>query len=192
MEHRNHRPSFVASLTTALGLVTALAACGGTSPATDQRTSGSVPAAAQPAAVPESVPAPGSERLTPDQHPEQAHLTQVTVDTLADAISSYVQAESERHGGSFPVPDPDHGASLGLSLTTVHRERLSQLADGRYFACADFKGRAGDTYDVDLFMRAESTGLVPTEMIVHKVNGTARFNWIERGGVWSRTPLVTP
>jgi hypothetical protein len=183
----------VASLITALGLVTALAACGGTSPATDQRTSTSVPpAAAQPATVPEAVPAPGSERLTPDQHPEQAHLTQVTVDTLADAISSYVQAESERHGGSFPVPDPDHGTSLGLSLTTVHRERLSQLGDGRYFACADFKGRDGNTYDVDLFMRAESTGLVPSEMIVHKVNGTPRFNWIERGGVWSRAPLVNP
>jgi hypothetical protein len=111
------------------------------------------------------------------------------VDSLAEAISNYVQAESERHGGVFPVPDPVGGAALGLTLTTVHRERLSRLDDGRYFACADFKGPDGNTYDVDIFMRAESTGLVPTDLILHKVNGTARFNWSERDGVWTRTPI---
>jgi hypothetical protein len=50
-----------------------------------------------------------------------------------------------------------------LTLTTAHRQRVSQLADGRYFARADFKGRDGNTYDVDIFMRKDSTGLTPTE-----------------------------
>ncbi len=195
MEHSTIARSPILMLVAGVATVTTLAACRGAAPAaTDQPASASVaatpPSTPPAAAVPDTMPAPGSERLTPDQHPEQAHLTEVTVDSLAEAISSYVQAERERHGGVFPVPDPDRGTPLGLTLTTVHRERLSQLADGRYFACADFKGRDGDTYDVDIFMRAESTGLVPADLIVHKVNGTARFNWSERDGVWSRTPIA--
>lgn len=194
MAHSTITRSSVLTLITGVATVTTLVACSGSAPtATDQRASASVaatPSSAPPAAaVPDTTPAPGSERLTPDQHPEQAHLTQVTVDSLAEAISNYVQGESERQGGVFSVPNPEGGAALGLTLTTVHRERLSRLDDGRYFACADFKGREGNTYDVDIFMRAESTGLVPTELIVHKVNGTARFNWTERDGVWARTPI---
>jgi hypothetical protein len=87
--------------------------------------------------------------------------------------------------------DPAQGTTLGLTLMTVHRERLSQLADGRYFACADFKGNDGHIYDVDLFMRRESTGLRPTEVIIHKQDGKARFDWVERNGTWSQTPPAT-
>src|SRR6185503_3393877 len=91
--------------------------------------------------------APGSERLAPDEHPELAHLTHVSTDSLAEAITAYVAAESKQRGGSFPVPAPGGGQELGLTLHTVHRERLSRLADGRYFACADFKDTKGNTYD---------------------------------------------
>ena len=118
-------------------------------------------------------------------------MTQVTTDSLAQSITDYVQAESTRRGGEFPLHDPEQQATLGLTLTTVHRERLSQLADGRYFACADFKGRDGHTYDVDIFMRRESTGLTPTEVIVHKQDGKSRFDWVERNGRWVQVP-VTP
>jgi hypothetical protein len=119
-----------------------------------------------------------------------AHLTQVSTDSLSDAITSYVSGEAKQHGGTFPIPSPDGGAALGVTLSTVHRERVSKLADGRYFACADFKAADGTTYDVDIFMRAESKGLVPADIIVHKVNGTPRFNWAERDGVWSAVPVA--
>lgn len=134
--------------------------------------------------------APGAERLEPDEHPELAHLTQVSADSLADAITSYVGSESEQRGGAFPVPPPNGGEPLALTLTTVHRERASRLADGQYFACADFTGADGRTYDVDVFMRAESKGLVPSDIIIHKVNGTPLFNWSERDGVWSAVPVA--
>lgn len=166
-----------------------MSACGGGS-----APSQSAPAqqsALQPAKDPLSGAsrAPGSERLQPDEHPELAHLTQVSTDSLADAITSYVASESKGRGGAFPVSAPDGGEQLGLTLTTVHRERVSRLADGRYFACADFKGTDGNIYDVDIFMRAESKGLVPADIIVHKVNGAPRFNWIERDGAWSAAPV---
>ena len=114
------------------------------------------------------------------------------MDSLTEGITNYVQAETARQGGVFPVNDPDQQTSLGLTLMTVHRERLSKLADGRYFACADFKGRDGHTYDVDVFMRPESTGLTPTDVIVHKQDGKPRFNWVEQNGTWSQAPVVTP
>jgi hypothetical protein len=165
----------------------ALITCG-PAPASNQPEP--APVAAPPDPFEAMVPAPGAEQLPPDEHPELAHLTEVTLDSLTQGIASYVEDESKRQGGVFPVPDPDHGTPLELTLTTVHRERLSRLADGRYFACADFTGPKGVTYDVDIFMRTESTGVVPSEMIVHKVNGAARFNWSERDGVWSPVPVA--
>jgi hypothetical protein len=177
-----------------LTVIVPLAACGGSSSAPPSQGA-SVPApAVSPsgqAALTGAAAAPGSERFDPDPHPENAHLTQVTTDSLAQSITDYVQAESTRRGGEFPLNDPEQQATLGLTLTTVHRERLSQLADGRYFACADFKGRDGHTYDVDIFMRRESTGLTPTEVIVHKQDGKPRFDWVERNGRWAQVP-VTP
>ena len=169
-----------------LGLASA---CGGSEP------SQSAPAqqsAVQPAtnALASASRAPGSERLQPDEHPELAHLTQVSTDSLADAITSYVTSESKERGGAFPAPAPNGGEPLGLTLTIVHRERVSRLADGRYFACADFKSADGNAYDVDIFMRAESKGLVPSDIIIHKVNGTPLFNWSERDGVWSAVPVA--
>lgn len=180
-----------------LALIVPLAACGG-SPQPTPAPSASAPAQSasqqgQPPAAQTSItgtaPAPGSERFDPDPHPENAHLTQVTTDSLAQSITTYVEAESTRRGGDFPVNDPQQQTTLGLTLTTVHRERLSQLADGRYFACADFKGRDGHTYDVDIFMRKDSTGLTPTELIVHKKDGTPRFDWVERNSTWSQVPV---
>jgi len=176
-----------------LAFIAPLAGCGGSPPSPAQTASAPKPSEAPATSAQTSLtgtaPAPGSERFNPDPHPENAHLTQVTADSLAQSITDYVQAESARHGGEFPVNDPQRQTTLGLALTTVHRERLSQLADGRYFACADFKGRDGHTYDVDIFMRKDSTGLTPTELIVHKQDGTARFDWVERNGTWSQVPV---
>jgi len=175
----------------------ALTACADSSPAPEQSAPAAQPPAvgsgerpAAPTALAGASAAPGSERFDPDPHPELAHLTEVTTESLAQSITDYVQAETTRQGGVFPVNDPEQQTKLGLTLSTVHRERLSQLADGRYFACADFKGRDGRTYDVDIFMRQESTGLTPTEIIVHKQDGKPRFNWVERNGVWSQQPIT--
>jgi hypothetical protein len=144
-------------------------------------------------AVAGTTPAPGAERFGDDPHPEQVELIQVTKDSLAQGINSYVQDEASRHGGVFAIDDPQQHTSLELSLTAVHRDRLSGLGDGRYFACADFKGRDGHTYDVDVFMRPQSTGgFAPTDVVVHKQDGKPRFDWVEQNGGWSQVPVSTP
>jgi hypothetical protein len=178
-------------LVTTFSLLT-VAACGGSPPGVSQNEPKPVQPAASANPLAGASPAPGSERLDPDPHPELAHLTEVTTDSLVQGITTYVQAESTKQGGVFPVNDVEQGTSLGLTLMTVHRERLSKLADGRYFACADFKGRDGHTYDVDIFMRPESTGLTPATVIVHKQDGKPRFTWVEQNGIWSQAPVVTP
>lgn len=170
-----------------------VAACGRSSPA-PERSAQTPQAAAAPASPPPlagATPAPGSERFDADQHPELARLTEVTTESLAQGITTYVQNEANRQGGVFPVDDPEQNTALQLSLTTVHRDRLSRLADGRYFACADFKGRDGHTYDVDIFMQPESTGgLRPTDVLVHKQDDKPRFNWVEQNGTWSQAPVT--
>lgn len=180
---------------TVLALTLTVIACTGSSPANNQPATSAAPAATTPVAAPDLLEtmtsAPGSDRFAADEHPEQADLSSLTVDSLTTSIANYVADESKRRGGMFPVPNPETGAPMNLALSKVHKERLSKLADGRYFACADFKSEAGDTYDVDIFMRPHSTsGVVPTDIIVHKVNGTARFNWSERDGVWTATPVT--
>jgi hypothetical protein len=181
------------SLLVAFVSVLSLAACGGSSPAPAQKATTPAQTVAPPSApLTGATSAPGSELFNPDQHPELAQLTEVTTASLEQGIKTYVQSETARQGGVFPVEDPEQHTTLPLTLTTVHRERLSQLADGRYFACADFKGRDGHTYDVDVFMRRESTGLTPTDVIVHKQDGKARFNWVEQNGIWSQVPVATP
>jgi hypothetical protein len=175
----------------------ALVACGGSSPDAEKNVPRPEQATAQageppasPAGLTGTRPAPGSERINPDEHPELAHLTEVTTDSLAQSITDYVSNETDRQNGVFPVEDPVQHTTLQLTLMNVHRERLSQLVDGRYFACADFKGRDGHTYDVDVLMQAQSSGLVPTDVIVHKQDGAPRFNWVENNGVWSQAPVT--
>ncbi|MFN7981734.1 MAG: hypothetical protein U0Q11_07740 [Vicinamibacterales bacterium] len=43
------------------------------------------------------------------------------------------------------------------------------------------------TTDVDVFMRPQSTGgFAPTEVVVHKQDGNARFEWVEQNGIWEQ------
>jgi len=45
------------------------------------------------------------------------------------------------------------------------------------------------TYDIDIFMRGQSTGLVPSDVLVHKEDGHARFNWVKNNGAWEQRPV---
>jgi hypothetical protein len=173
-----------------------LAACSDSSRGTSRTAAPANAAAAapgtrssDPTALAGASPAPGSERFEADPHPEQAQPDLVTTESLAAGIKEYVDTEAARQGGVFRVSDPQQNTSLALTLATVHRERVSRLADGRFFACADFKGADGHTYDLDIFMRSQSNGLTPTEVIVHKQDGKPRFEWIEQNGVWSQRPI---
>jgi hypothetical protein len=125
------------------------------------------------------------------EHPEhpEGHA-EVTIEQLGDAIEAWVAWDSELHGGYLLVRDSEAKETLELELDKVHRERLSALGDGVYFACADFKASNGHVYDLDVFMQdgkgSPFHGLFPTEVTVHKKDGKARYTWHEADGVWTK------
>jgi len=121
------------------------------------------------------------------EHPKPGAKAGLTKDELADAITAYVNNEAAKSGGSFMVDDPVQKKKLSLTMTKVHKDRLSQLDKDTYFLCADFAGNDGATYDLDVFMKGpDKDHLQTTEVSVHKKDGVERYTWHEEGGVWKK------
>ena len=120
------------------------------------------------------------------EHPKgEAH--QVTTDELALAITDYVNKESGKSGGKFMVKDSVDKKDLSLTLSKIHKDKLSQVGKDEYFLCADFTNTDGVVYDLDVFMKGPNAqSLKTTEVTVHKKNGVERYTWAEEGGTWKK------
>jgi len=133
----------------------------------------------------------GEEHPEGEEPPAQAAAEPLTIDELADAITEWVATESIAGGGYLVIEHPDTGESLELTLDQVHRERLSRVGEQTYFACADFVGRDGTLYDLDVFMEGSTPEtLETTEVTLHKVDGEARYTWYEEDGLWKKRPAA--
>ena len=118
------------------------------------------------------------------EHPTTKKEPQLTVEALAISIENYIQNDVNIKGGFF-VYDKDKKELLTLTLTKIHKERLSNIGGETYFACADFSASNGNIYDLDIFMTGKSIdNLVVTEINVHKENGKARYLWRNQRGIW--------
>ncbi len=124
----------------------------------------------------------------PEEHPEKkgAVNQQITLDELATAITHYIDQDSKLKGGYFLVYDPDDKTPLALQLQEVHKDRLSSLGGGVYFACTDMKATTGTVYDLDFFMRRSEGGIQATDVAIHKKSGKARYSWKEENGTWKK------
>jgi len=121
------------------------------------------------------------------EHPKSEAKPSLTKDEMAAAVEAYVKKESAKNNGPLVVKDPVEKKDLSLTLKLVHRERLSQVAPGKYFACADFTTADGTTYDLDIFMKGDDKDhMKMTDVTVHKKNGVERYTWYEEGGVWKK------
>lgn len=134
---------------------------------------------------------PGTVAQEHPEHPKEAPgkkaPEKVSKEDLAKAIRHYVEEDAKLKGGHFLVYDAAAKKALALTLEKVHDDKLARISDKVYFACADFKEAGGATYDLDIFMELDEEGdLEPTEVLVHKENGKARYTWHEEGGVWKR------
>ena len=118
------------------------------------------------------------------EHPTTTKEPQLTVEELAISIEDFIQNDVNLKGGFF-VYDKNKKEILTLTLTKIHKERLSNIGGDTYFACADFSASNGNIYDLDIFMTGKSqSNLVVTEINVHKENGTARYLWKNQQGIW--------
>ena len=119
-----------------------------------------------------------------DEHPKSR--VSVTTDMMAKAIEGYISKDTALKGGYFFLHDAKTNAPLALKLDKVHRDKLSKVGDGLYFACSDFKTTSGKTYDLDFFMESTESGLQVSEVMIHKESGNPRYRWVEEGGMWIR------
>ena len=118
------------------------------------------------------------------EHPSTKTEPKLTIEQLAISIGNYIQNDVNLKGGFF-VYDKDKKEILTLTLTKIHKERLSNIGGDTYFACADFSASNGNIYDLDIFMTGKSQdNLVVTEINVHKENGKARYHWENQKGIW--------
>ena len=120
----------------------------------------------------------------PSEHPTTVKSLKLTISQLAESIEKYIQQDVELKGGFF-VFDVKNDEVLNLTLSKIHKERLSNIGNDTYFACADFKASNGKVYDLDVFMMGKSQDdFVVTEINVHKESGIARYGWQNHRGIW--------
>lgn len=142
---------------------------------------------------PSAQPSGGKAKAEHPEHPAKSDDSKkaagVTKEELAEAISGYVAKDADLKGGYFLVFDKESNQPLALTLEKVHKDRLSKVAENLYFACADFRTHAGKmVYDLDVFMRGpDKAHLKVTEISVHKEDGEARYGWVEKDGIWSKS-----
>ena len=118
------------------------------------------------------------------EHPTTTKEPKLTIEQLAISIENYIQNDVNLKGGFF-VYDKNKKEILTLTLTKIHKERLSNIGGDTYFACADFSASNGNIYDLDIFMTGKSqSNLIVTEINVHKESDVARYGWQNRGGIW--------
>jgi hypothetical protein len=123
----------------------------------------------------------------PKEHPEHPKSEKkVSTDDIDKAIREHIEKATKASAGKFSVKDDVLNKTWELELVRVHKDKLQALADGRYFACVDFKAADGTTVDVDFFMKKEGDAMAVTDTTVHKVNGKARYDYQEKDGVWIR------
>jgi len=125
------------------------------------------------------------------EHPEDGGMMgfHVDKDVMAKAITDYVNMDSELKGGYFLFYDAKDKKPLALTLTKVHKDRLSQVGTNLYFACSDFKEAGGTMYDLDFFMKNVDDQLQVTDVKVHKKAGKPRYTWHEKNGMWMTMPM---
>jgi hypothetical protein len=119
------------------------------------------------------------------EHPEKAK--RVSTADISAGIKQNIEAETKKASdGKFHVNQ--EGKDLALDLVRVHDDRLSDLGDGKYFACVDMKATDGKTYDIDFFLTGKPGDMKVTDTAVHKVDGKPLYNWKEKNGKWKKVP----
>lgn len=134
----------------------------------------------------------GQEHPEHPEHPKKGgaeHAKKVSTADISAGIKQNIEAETKKSSdGKFHVKH--EGQDLALDLIRVHDDRLSDLGEGKYFACVDMKGTDGKTYDIDFFLNGQPGKMKVTETSVHKIDGKPLYNWKEGNGQWHKVPAA--
>lgn len=103
------------------------------------------------------------------EHP--GHVAQKRSWEIMSAIDGYVAQESAAHKGALVLKDEKTGQNVPLEFLDVHQPVRRLKADGKYFACTDFrkKGTTDQYYDIDFWIDAKTGKMQVTDVRIHKV-----------------------
>ncbi|HSS16568.1 MAG TPA: hypothetical protein VLQ29_06270 [Candidatus Dormibacteraeota bacterium] len=119
------------------------------------------------------------------EHPKEGAGKQVSTADISAGIKQNIDAKSKKSTDSkFHVKY--EGQDLALDLIRVHDDRLSDLGEGKYFACVDMKAADGKTYDIDFFLTGQPGKMKVTDTSVHKIDGKPLYDWKEENGKWHK------
>src|ERR1700731_378745 len=119
------------------------------------------------------------------EHPKKGGEKEVSTAEISPGIKKHISSETKKSKDKkFHVKY--EGNDLALDLIKVQDDRLSNLGEGKYFACVDMKATDGKTYDIDFFLTGKAGAMKVTETAVHKIKGKPLYNWKEEGGVWKK------
>jgi hypothetical protein len=111
----------------------------------------------------------------PRQPPEFVDLS----DVFTDVVSRFVADQAGKNQGYFVVKDDRDGSYLYLKLVRVYRDRITGLTPVDMFGCVEFDGANGTPghYDLDFYLSNEDWSWKVSKLLIHKVNGKARFHY---------------
>lgn len=100
---------------------------------------------------------------------------------MSKEYTEAVEAHVARPPEGFKVKDEKLGKEWTLKLLGVHKKRVAHLGDKKFFACADFKSiGTKDKLDLDFYASKTGDSWVIDEVLIHKVNGQARYTYNEK------------
>src|SRR6266516_5526107 len=96
------------------------------------------------------------------EHPKKGGAEkQVSTADISAGIKKNIDAQSKK-GTDSKFHVNYQGQDLALDLVRVHDDRLSDLGDGKYFACVDLKAIDGKTYNIDIFLNGQASKMKVT------------------------------
>jgi hypothetical protein len=103
------------------------------------------------------------------EHP--GHTEQKRSWEIMSAIDGYVAAETAAHNGVLKIKDDKTGEEIPLEFLDVHQPVRRLKADGKFFACTDFRkrGTTDQFYDIDFWIDAKTGKMHVTDVRIHKV-----------------------
>lgn len=111
---------------------------------------------------------------------------EISREMISDAIHNHIEQGARLNSGYYAVSDPQTDGILLLTLKKIHDDKLSKVDEGLYFACVDMESRDGILYDIDFFLEEQEGELILREVLVHKVDGLPRFDWVYVEGFWQK------
>jgi hypothetical protein len=140
-------------------------------------------------------PEPEETGLTLNGDEDQAFLDQSLElamapwnrERVASDLRSFIELRAP--GGVWEISDPYRQKPRKLTLKAIRSERLLTLADGSASVCVEFVDEGGDRIDLDFSIDRSDDGAAEriNGFEIHKVNGRARYSYLEKEGAWVRS-----